>query len=161
MPHSYGYRARTRSLFSRPFRGRGTIPLSTFLEVFKRGDLVDVVCNGSVQKGMPHKYYHGKTGRVFDVNRRSVGVVINKTVGNRQIPKRIYVRIEHVKHSNSRLDFLKRVKSNEDKRKKAKELNQKVGSLKRTPTLPKPGRLVKVRKTEIVTVKPIKYEFLV
>ena len=110
---------------------------------------------------MPHKFYHGKTGRVFDVNKRSVGVIVNKPVGNRMIPKRIYVRIEHVRHSNSRLDFLKRVKENQEKRKKAKELNQKVGQLRRTPSLPKPGRLVKTRKTEIVTVRPIKYEFLV
>ena len=110
---------------------------------------------------MPHKYYHGKTGRVFDVNKRSVGVIINKTVGNRIIPKRIYVRIEHVKHSSSRLDFLKRVKENDAKRKKAKELNQKVGLLKRLPTQPKPGRILRSRRTEIVTVKPMKYEFLV
>ena len=161
MPHSFGLRARTRDLFSRAFRARGTIPLTTYLEVYKRGDLVDVVCNGAVQKGMPHKFYHGKTGRVFDVNKRSVGVIVNKPVGNRMIPKRIYVRIEHVRHSNSRLDFLKRVKDNQEKRKKAKELNQKVGQLRRTPSLPKPGRLVKTRKTEIVTVRPIKYEFLV
>ena len=154
-------RARTRDLFSRGFRARGTIPLTTYLEIYKRGDLVDVVCNGSVQKGMPHKFYHGKTGRVFDVNRRSVGVTINKVVGNRVIPKRIYVRIEHVRHSSSRLDFLKRVKQNQETRKKAKELNQKVGNLRRVPSLPKAGRTVKSRSTEVVTVRPMKYEFLV
>ena len=42
---------------------------------------------------------------------------------NTILPKRINVRIEHVKHSNCRLDFLKRVKENSEKRKLAKETN--------------------------------------
>lgn len=40
---------------------------------------------------------------------------------NRILPKRINVRIEHVKHSNCRLDFLRRVKTNAEKQKAAKE----------------------------------------
>lgn len=59
MPHSYGLRARTRYLFSRDFRKHGTINLSTYLTVYKVGDIVDIKCNGAVHKGMPHKYYHG------------------------------------------------------------------------------------------------------
>ena len=37
--------------------------------------------NGAFQKGMPHKFYHGKTGRVFNVTKRAVGVILNKPVG--------------------------------------------------------------------------------
>ena len=40
----------------------------------------------------------------------------------RIIAKRINVRIEHVKHSNCRLDFLRRVEENEKKKKEAKAL---------------------------------------
>ena len=40
---------------------------------------------------------------------------------NRIIPKKINIRVEHVKHSNCRLDFLKRVKDNEEKKRLAKE----------------------------------------
>ena len=40
---------------------------------------------------------------------------------NRIIPKKINIRVEHVKHSNCRLDFLKRVKANEEKKRIAKE----------------------------------------
>ena len=40
---------------------------------------------------------------------------------NRIIPKKINLRVEHVKHSNCRLDFLKRVKANEEKKRMAKE----------------------------------------
>ena len=37
--------------------------------------------DGAIQKGMPFKFYHGKTGRVFNVTRHAVGVVVNKRVG--------------------------------------------------------------------------------
>jgi hypothetical protein len=39
------------------------------------------------------------------------------------VPKRVNLRIEHVKHSNSRLDFLNRVKRLELLKKDAKEKN--------------------------------------
>ena len=35
---------------------------------------------GTFHKGMPHKFYHGKTGRVFNVTKRAVGVIVNKQV---------------------------------------------------------------------------------
>ena len=31
------------------------IPLSTYLKTYRVGDIVDVVANGAVQKGMPYK----------------------------------------------------------------------------------------------------------
>ena len=38
---------------------------------------------GAVQKGMPYKVYHGKTGIVYNVTKSSVGVILHKQVGNR------------------------------------------------------------------------------
>ena len=29
---------------------------------------------------MPFKFYHGKTGRVFNVTKRAVGVIVNKPI---------------------------------------------------------------------------------
>ena len=55
---------------------------------------------------MPHKVYHGKTGRIFNVSRRAVGVMLNKRIKNRVLAKRVNIRIEHVKHSKSRLGHL-------------------------------------------------------
>ena len=75
---------------------------------------------------MPHTFYHGKTGRVFNVTPHAVGIIVNKQVRNRIIEKRINVRIEHVKHSNSRLDFLNRVKRLETLKKDAKEKGVKL-----------------------------------
>ena len=48
----------------------------------------------------------------------------------RILAKRINIRIEHIKHSNCRLDFLKRVEENEKKKKEAKAKNERV-NLKR------------------------------
>lgn len=45
MTNTKGYRRGTRYMFSRDFRKRGPIPLSTYMKVYKRGDIVDVkVC---------------------------------------------------------------------------------------------------------------------
>lgn len=80
MPAGHGLRSRTRDLFSRPFRKKGYIPLSTYLKTYRIGDYVDIKVNGAVHKGMPHKFYHGRTGRVWNVTKRAIGVEVNKQV---------------------------------------------------------------------------------
>jgi len=163
MPHSFGYRARTRSLFKREFRRHGVIPLTTYLRNYKLGDYVDIKGNGAVHKGMPFKYYHGKTGRVWNVTRRAVGVEVNKIVGNRMLKKRIHVRVEHVVPSRCREDFHKRVKEREAIRKDIAERKKKgekveVPRFKRLPVQPKPALLVKRKQMgEMETLSPLKY----
>jgi len=159
MPHSFGYRARTRHLFSRNFREHGLIKLSTYMQAYKVGDLVDIKANGAVQKGMPHKFYHGKTGVVFNVSKRALGIIVNKTVGGRQIEKRISVRVEHVKPSKSRLDFLARVKENSQKAAEAKASGNFV-ELKRKPAAPRPAHFVSTKNNSPVLVAPLPYEHL-
>ncbi|XP_021891613.1 60S ribosomal protein L21-1-like [Carica papaya] len=78
MPAGHGLRSRTRDLFARPFRKKGYIPLTTYLRTYKIGDYVDIKVNGAVHKGMPHKFYHGRTGRVWNVTKRAIGVEVNK-----------------------------------------------------------------------------------
>jgi len=50
MPAGHGLRSRTRDSFSRPFRGKGFIPLSTYLRTYKLGDYVDIKVNSAVHK---------------------------------------------------------------------------------------------------------------
>lgn len=83
MPHSFGYRAQTRTLFKKDFRTKGRCPTTTYLRNFKRGDYVDIKVDSSIHKGMPFKFYHGRTGVVFNVNKRAIGVQVNKLVGER------------------------------------------------------------------------------
>ncbi len=41
---------------------------------------MDVKANPSIQKGMPFKFYHGRTGVIYNVTKRAVGVEVNKLV---------------------------------------------------------------------------------
>ncbi|CAM9292363.1 unnamed protein product, partial [Choristocarpus tenellus] len=121
MPHSFGYRARTRDMFSRDFGKQGVNPLSTYLRCYKIGDYVDIKVNPSIHKGMPFKYYHGRTGIVFNVTKRSLGLRVNKQVNGRIIVKQIHVRVEHVSPSKCKDELKRRIKSNEAAKKAAKE----------------------------------------
>lgn len=144
-------------MFQRDFKKHGAIPLSTYLKIYKVGDIVDIKANGSIQKGMPHKYYHGKTGIVFNVTKSSVGVIINKVVGNRYIEKKVNLRVEHVKHSACRQEFLNRVKSNAAAKKEAKANGTQV-SLKRQPAQPRSSKVVGTEGNVPQLLAPVAYE---
>ncbi|OJZ88953.1 hypothetical protein ASPFODRAFT_42071 [Aspergillus luchuensis CBS 106.47] len=104
---------------------------------------------------MPYKVYNGKTGVVYNVTKSSVGVLLYKVVRNRYLEKRINVRIEHVKHSRSREDFIKRVKENAQKKRQAKEQGVHL-HLKRQPVMPREAHLVEGTAAETIT--PIPYD---
>ncbi|KAF8634978.1 hypothetical protein AX15_000701 [Amanita polypyramis BW_CC] len=157
MPHSFGYRARTRHMFQRGFKQHGPIKLSTYLVNYRVGDIVDIKANAAQQKGMPHKYYHGRTGIVYNVTPSAVGVIVHKVVGNRFIEKRVNVRIEHIRHSKCRQEFLDRVKANDAARAAAKEKGERV-NLKRVPAQPREARLVSTSQNTPQTIVPVAYE---
>ncbi|CAM9010357.1 hypothetical protein WICANDRAFT_62257 [Wickerhamomyces anomalus NRRL Y-366-8] len=157
MGKSRGYRSGTRYAFQRDFKKHGAIPLSTYLKIYKVGDIVDIKANGSIQKGMPHKFYHGKTGIIYNVTKSSVGVIVNKVVGNRYLEKRINLRVEHIKHSKCRQEFLDRVKTNAAKRAEAKSTGQAV-QLKRQPAKPRDARVVATVGNVPQTLAPVPYE---
>ncbi|RYP53216.1 hypothetical protein DL768_001720 [Monosporascus sp. mg162] len=157
MGHPAGLRAGTRYAFSRNFREKGMIRLSTYLQQFKVGDIVDIKANGAVQKGMPHKVYHGKTGVVYNVTKSAVGVIIYKKVKHRYIEKRVNIRIEHVSLSRSREDFIKRVKKNAELKKQAKAEGTTV-QVKRQALQPRDARTVSMKDNHPETVVPVAYE---
>eukprot|EP00850_Spirogloea_muscicola_P001899 SM000007S20859 [mRNA] locus=s7:640599:641381:+ [translate_table: standard] len=149
----HGLRSRTRDLFSRAFRKKGYIPLGTYLRTFRVGDYVDIKANAAVQKGMPFKFYHGRTGRIWNVTKRSLGVEMNKQVGNRIIKKRIHVRLEHVVQSRCHEEFLERRKRNDELKAEAKKRGEKI-STKRQPAGPKPGFIVEGQTLHTITAVP-------
>jgi len=157
MGHSAGLRAGTRYAFSRDHRKKGMIKLSTYLRQFKVGDIVDIRANGAVQKGLPYKVYHGKTGVIYNVTKSAVGVIIYKKVKHRYIEKRINLRIEHVEISRSREGFLRRVKENAALKQKAKADGKPV-LLKRQPALPRDARTVSFKDSPPETIVPVAYE---
>ena len=159
MPHAFGLRARTRDLFCKGFRKHGVIPLSKYLVSYRKGDFVDVIADGAIQRGMPHKFYHGKTGKIFDVTKSSVGVIVNKRVGNRIIPKRIHVRVEHVRMSSCREAFKARVRANDQAKREAKAAKTHV-NVKRENVQPRETSVVELSKTSIEFMNPIKFREL-
>ena len=50
MPAGHGLRARTRDTFSRAFKGKGYINLTTYLRTYRVGDYVDIKVNSAVHK---------------------------------------------------------------------------------------------------------------
>ncbi|KAK3336998.1 ribosomal protein L21e-domain-containing protein [Cercophora scortea] len=157
MGHAAGLRAGTRYAFSRNFREKGMINISTYLQQYKVGDIVDIKVNGAVQKGMAHKVYHGKTGVIYNVTKSAVGIIIYKKVKHRYLEKRINVRIEHIKLSRSRDDFIRRVKENAALRKVAKVEGVPM-QLKRQPAMPRDARTISIKDNKPETVAPIAYE---
>eukprot|EP01062_Namystynia_karyoxenos_P010957 TRINITY_DN13920_c0_g1_i2.p2 TRINITY_DN13920_c0_g1~~TRINITY_DN13920_c0_g1_i2.p2 ORF type:complete len:166 (+),score=72.28 TRINITY_DN13920_c0_g1_i2:2-499(+) len=136
----YGYRSKTRDLFSKRFKTRGMPNQTRYLTNFKCGDVVNVIGDPAIHKSLPHKIYHGKTGVVWNVTRRAVGVIVNKKVGPRVIRKRINVRVEHVHRSKGQDELKARVAEN------VRRVQLKKPTLKRVPAgQPRPACIVKKR----------------
>jgi len=92
MKKSKGYRSKTRRLLSKKPREKGKSRLSKLLHEYREGNSVVVKIDPSVQKGMPHRRYHGKIGII--VGKRGRGYVVNVNQGD--AAKEIIVRPEHL-----------------------------------------------------------------
>ncbi|KAK9807347.1 hypothetical protein WJX73_004182 [Symbiochloris irregularis] len=158
MPAGHGLRSRTRDSFSRPFRKHGYIAIGDYLRTYRLGDYVDIKVNSAVQKGMPHKVYHGRTGIVWNVTKRAIGVEVNKQVGHRIIRKRIHVRVEHVTPSRCREEFLKRCQENDALKHSAREKGEPVPKTKRQVAGPRPGFVLENARPQTIT--PIPYDII-
>jgi large subunit ribosomal protein L21e len=92
MRKSKGYRAGTRRLLKKEPRERGKLRLSKLLYEYQPGNRVIIKIDPSVQKGMPHRRYHGRVGVV--INKRGQSYVVSVTQG--EAAKEIIVRPEHL-----------------------------------------------------------------
>ena len=70
------------------------------------------------------------------------------------------MRVEHIKHSNCRLEFLERVKRNRALKEEAKKAGQPF-NLKRQPVKPRESRVVAMDENAPVTITPVPYEALI
>ncbi len=74
--------------------------------------------------------------------------------------KRFHIRIEHVKKSKCRDEFLNRLAANREIQKWNKQNpTQKKSFVKRVPAMPRPAHIVKGK--EAITVEPVAYEDVV
>ena len=83
-------------------------------------------------------------------------MIVNKFHRGKILPKKIHVRIEHVKKSMCREAFKQRVRENDAKKIEAKKKGEKLNT-KRIPHQPKPERLVKVADTKYEFINPLKF----
>merc|ERR1711957_404308 len=96
--------------------------------------------------GMPYQFYHGRSGVIFNVTKKAVGVELTKVIGNRQLRKRVHVRVEHVRRSRCNEDFLKRVKETDALKHEAKVKGEKI-VVKREPIGPRPPQMIRAKQT--------------
>ena len=69
MPHKRGFRHGTRQKLHKPFRRAGAIRMNNYLRPNRIGDYVDIMIDSAIHKGLPHYFYHGKTGIVSYLNK--------------------------------------------------------------------------------------------
>jgi large subunit ribosomal protein L21e len=93
MKRSKGYRNRNRSILRRKPRDRGKIALGSLLINYQPGQRVRILINPAVQKGMPHRRYHGRVGAIAE--KRGRAYVIEVAAGGKE-PRHIIARPEHI-----------------------------------------------------------------
>ena len=93
---SKGTRFRTRNVFRKKPRNRGLPPLGRILTNYEQGEKVDIIIEPSVQKGSPHRRFHGKTAKVD--SRRGNAYILRVKDGNKF--KMVISRPEHLRKHN-------------------------------------------------------------
>src|SRR5438309_8260471 len=92
MKRSKGIRNRNRTLLRRKPRDKGKQPLGRLLIAYAPGQMVKIMINPAVQKGMPHRRYHGRVGTIAEKRGRSYVVEVAGT----KTPRIIIARPEHI-----------------------------------------------------------------
>ena len=89
---SKGLRSKSRHILRKKPRDRGMISITRALQQFEEGEMVNIVINPSIHKGMPHPRFQGYTGKIEGMQGGSYLVGIN--VGKKH--KTLIVRSEHL-----------------------------------------------------------------
>ena len=84
---------RSRNIMRKAPREKGRPALAKILTDFRPGDKVDIILESSVQKGVPHRRFHGKTADISE--KRGHSYVLSVRDGNKS--KVIFSRPEHLK----------------------------------------------------------------
>lgn len=154
---SNGFRRGTRRLLAKEFGKKGMPTLTKVLQKFRVGDFVDCKIDSSVAKGMPHKYYHGKTGIVFNVNPNSYGVIFYRRVGGKYIERSMHIRPEHLTISRSSDEMKAKQREFSKKMEEAKKTGIKISPPKRLPAGPRPSFSIDLTKNKPVEVSELPY----
>lgn len=83
MRRSKGFKSGTRYKLKKGVRDKGKRPISKILQEFEAGDSVHIVIDPSIQKGMPHPRFHGKTGTVIEKRGRAYLVEVSENAAKK------------------------------------------------------------------------------
>ena len=89
---SKGLRSKSRHVLQKKPRNRGISSITRAIQQFDVGESVNITLDPSVHKGMPHKRFHGSTGKIEGMqgNAYLVGVTDGKK------HKTLIVKPEHL-----------------------------------------------------------------
>jgi large subunit ribosomal protein L21e len=155
---SNGFRRGTRQLLRKDFGEHGMPGLSKILQKFKVGDFVDCKIDSSILKGMPHKYFHGKTGIVYNVNPRSYGVIFYRRSSGKYIERVMHIRPEHLSISRSTEDMKKRQAAYAVQLKEASSTGMKIRPAKVMPVGPRAAFTISLKENKPLQVSEKTYE---
>jgi large subunit ribosomal protein L21e len=65
MAKTHGTRRKSRYKLKKTVREKGLSPISRAIQEFQEGDIVNIDLDPSIQNGMPHPKFQGRTGKVM------------------------------------------------------------------------------------------------
>lgn len=92
MAKTHGTRRKSRYKLKKTIREKGLSPISRAIQEFHEGDIVNIDLDPSIQNGMPHPKFHGRTGKVLDQRGRAYIV----EVSDGRLMKEIIILPEHL-----------------------------------------------------------------
>ncbi len=92
MAKTHGTRRKSRYKLKKTVREKGLSPISRAVQEFVKGDMVNIDLDPSIQNGMPHHKFHGKTGKVAGQRGRAYIVEVHDC----RLMKEVIVLPEHL-----------------------------------------------------------------
>jgi large subunit ribosomal protein L21e len=92
MAKTHGTRRKSRHKLKKTVREKGLSPITRALQEFMDGDIVNIDLDPSIQNGMPHPKFHGRTGAV--VQRRGRAYMVEVRDGG--LMKEVIALPEHL-----------------------------------------------------------------
>ncbi len=87
--HSHGFKHKSRKVMTKK-NPRG---VSFLLREYHEGEQALIIIDPRQHKGLPHRRYHGKVGKIINVGRRAV--TLHVKLGNKT--KTLITRFDHIK----------------------------------------------------------------
>mmetsp|Transcript_26838 Transcript_26838/g.37454 ORF Transcript_26838/g.37454 Transcript_26838/m.37454 type:complete len:125 (+) Transcript_26838:630-1004(+) len=95
MTNSKGKRRKTRQLLKQKIPITNNYQNNFLIKSLKKNDKINVILSSSTKKGIPSKFYFGKTG-TFLTNLNKVScILIKKSIDNRIINKKLFLNKKH------------------------------------------------------------------